>query len=103
MPTSQASLRGRRTPPIVPGSCKKAPPSRCNRHLLGIEGLSWEEIKHVLDPVGGYVELDRQAEKKGSLLCGRTIINRFFESSTRSRTLFEFAGKPGKGEEAASG
>jgi aspartate carbamoyltransferase catalytic subunit len=71
-----------------------------HRHLLGIAGASREEIKHVLDPADGYVELNRQAEKKGSLPCLRTIINRF---RTRTRTSFEVAGEPGKGEEAASG
>jgi hypothetical protein len=34
-----------------------------HRHLLGIAGASREEIKHVLDPADGYVELNRQAEK----------------------------------------
>src|SRR5271168_2492688 len=64
-----------------------------HRHLLGIEGLSPEDIKHVLDLADGYVELNRQAEKKRSLLRGRTIINCFFENSTRTRTSFEVAGK----------
>src|SRR2546430_2946587 len=63
------------------------------RHLLGIEGLSPEDIKHVLDLADGYVELNRQAEKKRSSLRGRTIINCFFENSTRTRTSFEVAGK----------
>jgi aspartate carbamoyltransferase catalytic subunit len=64
-----------------------------HRHLLGIEGLSPDNINHVLDLADGYVELNRQAEKKRSLLRGRTIINCFFESSTRTRTSFEVAGK----------
>ena len=64
-----------------------------HRHLLGIEGLSPEDIKHVLDLADGYVELNRQAEKKRALLRGRTIINCFFENSTRTRTSFEVAGK----------
>ena len=64
-----------------------------HRHLLGIEGLSPEDINHVLDLADGYVELNRQADKKRSLLRGRTIINCFFESSTRTRTSFEVAGK----------
>jgi aspartate carbamoyltransferase catalytic subunit len=58
-----------------------------HRHLLGIEGLSPDDINHVLDLADGYVELNRQAEKKRSLLRGRTIINCFFESSTRIRKL----------------
>ena len=64
-----------------------------HRHLLGIEGLSPEEINHFLDLADGYVELNRQAEKKRTLLRGRTIINCFFENSTRTRTSFEVAGK----------
>src|SRR5258708_21171864 len=64
-----------------------------HRSLLGIEGVSAEVIKHVLDLADGYVELNRQAEKKRALLRGRTIINCFFENSTRTRTSFEVAGK----------
>jgi aspartate carbamoyltransferase catalytic subunit len=52
-----------------------------HRHLLGIEGLSPDDINHVLDLADGYVELNRQAEKKRSTLRGRTIVNCFFESS----------------------
>ncbi len=63
------------------------------RHLLGIEGLSAAEIDRFLDLADGYVELNRQAEKKRALLRGRTIINCFFENSTRTRTSFEVAGK----------
>jgi hypothetical protein len=46
-----------------------------HRHLLGIEGLSPDDTDHVLDLADGYVELNRQAEKKHGLLRGRTIIN----------------------------
>ncbi len=64
-----------------------------HRHLLGIEGLSPPEITLLLDRSERYVEQNRQADKKKSLLRGRTIINLFFESSTRTRTSFELAGK----------
>jgi aspartate carbamoyltransferase catalytic subunit len=64
-----------------------------HRHLLGIEGLGPEEITEILDRADGYVELSRQAEKKRNVLRGRTIINCFFENSTRTRTSFEVAGK----------
>jgi aspartate carbamoyltransferase catalytic subunit len=64
-----------------------------HRHLLGIEGLSREDIEHVLDLADGYVEMNRQAEKKNARLRGRTLINCFFENSTRTRTSFEVAGK----------
>jgi aspartate carbamoyltransferase catalytic subunit len=64
-----------------------------HRHLLGIEGLSREDIAQVLDVADGYVELNRQADKKRATLRGRTLINCFFENSTRTRTSFEVAGK----------
>jgi aspartate carbamoyltransferase catalytic subunit len=51
-----------------------------HRHLLGIEGLSSAEIEHFLDLADGYVELNRQVDKKRSLLRGRTLINCFFEN-----------------------
>ncbi len=64
-----------------------------HRHLLGIEGLSPEDISLLLDRSETYVEQNRQADKKKSVLGGRTIINLFFEASTRTRTSFELAGK----------
>ena len=64
-----------------------------HRHLLGIEGLSPDVISLLLDRAESYVEQNRQADKKKSLLRGRTIINLFFEDSTRTRTSFELAGK----------
>ncbi len=73
-----------------------ASPSETNyphSHLLGIEGLSCEVISSLLDLADGYVALNRRADKKTDLLRGRTQINLFFESSTRTRTSFELAGK----------
>ena len=64
-----------------------------HRHLLGIEGLTPPEISVLLDRAESYVEQNRQADKKKSLLRGRTLINLFFEASTRTRTSFELAGK----------
>src|SRR6188472_3738982 len=63
------------------------------RHLLGIEGLSRDEIVGLLDLAGEFVELNRQIEKKRTSLRGRTQINLFFESSTRTQSSFELAGK----------
>jgi len=62
-------------------------------HLLGIEGLSPDVISLLLDRAESYVEHNRQADKKLSIMRGRTIINLFFEDSTRTRTSFELAGK----------
>ena len=64
-----------------------------HRHLLGIEGLSPEVITLLLDRAESYVEQNRRDDKHTALLHGRTIINLFFEDSTRTRTSFELAGK----------
>jgi aspartate carbamoyltransferase catalytic subunit len=64
-----------------------------HRHLLGIEGLSAGEITHLIDRSDLYVARNQGADKKGGSLRGRTIINLFFENSTRTRTSFELAGK----------
>jgi aspartate carbamoyltransferase catalytic subunit len=63
------------------------------RHLLGIEGLSHEDITGLLDLSEEFVELNRQVEKKRTSLRGRTQINLFFEVSTRTQASFELAGK----------
>src|SRR3569832_1466329 len=63
------------------------------RHLLGIEGLSRDEISGLLDLAEEFVELNRQIEKKRVSLRGRTQINLFFEVSTRTQSSFELAGK----------
>ncbi len=63
------------------------------RHLLGIEGLQPWAIQDLLDAADGYVEVNRQPDKKTSLLRGLTQINLFFEPSTRTQTSFELAGK----------
>jgi aspartate carbamoyltransferase catalytic subunit len=63
------------------------------RHLLGMEGLSREEISGLLDLSEEFVELNRQVEKKRTSLRGRTQINLFFEASTRTQSSFELAGK----------
>ena len=64
-----------------------------HRHLLGIEGLSPQDIVALLDRAEEAVELSRQVEKKRATLRGRTLINLFFEASTRTQSSFELAGK----------
>ena len=64
-----------------------------HRHLLGIVDLSAVEIGFLLDVSDSYVDLNRGADKKQTKLRGRTVINLFFENSTRTRTSFELAGK----------
>ncbi len=68
-------------------------PTFPHRHLLGIQGLSPQEITLLLDLSDGHVERNRAADKKHSALEGRTIINLFYENSTRTRTSFELAAK----------
>jgi len=63
------------------------------RHLLAIEGLHPPEITHVLDLAESYVLLNRTGTTQRDLLRGKTLINLFFEDSTRTRTSFELAGK----------
>ncbi|MDW3207740.1 MAG: aspartate carbamoyltransferase catalytic subunit [Alphaproteobacteria bacterium] len=64
-----------------------------HRHLLGIEGLSPLDITMVLDAADGYVEQSRRVDKTSDLMKGLTVINLFFENSTRTRTSFEAAAK----------
>ncbi|ACK52730.1 aspartate carbamoyltransferase [Methylocella silvestris BL2] len=64
-----------------------------HRHLLGIEGLSPQDIDVLLDLSEHAIEVSRQVEKKLSTLRGRTLINLFFEASTRTQSSFELAGK----------
>jgi aspartate carbamoyltransferase catalytic subunit len=63
------------------------------RHLLGIAQLSADEILRVLDSAERAFQVSRAPVKRGTKLHGRTIVNLFFESSTRTRTSFEVAGK----------
>jgi aspartate carbamoyltransferase catalytic subunit len=64
-----------------------------HRHLLGIEGLSPQDIAFLLDSSESAVDVSRQVEKKKATLRGRTLINLFFEASTRTQSSFELAGK----------
>jgi aspartate carbamoyltransferase catalytic subunit len=68
-------------------------PAFPHRHLLGVEGLSARDIGFLLDLADAAIEVSRQVEKKRSTLRGRTLINLFFEASTRTQSSFELAGK----------
>jgi aspartate carbamoyltransferase catalytic subunit len=63
------------------------------RHLLGIADLSREEIVLILDTAEAMKEVGQRTIKKVPTLRGRTVINLFFEPSTRTRTSFEIAEK----------
>ncbi len=63
------------------------------KHLLGTRDLSREDITTILDTADSFKEISTRQIKKVPTLRGRTIINMFFEPSTRTRTSFEIAGK----------
>lgn len=63
------------------------------KDLLGMEDLGAEEIYHILDTAESLKEISTRQIKKVPTLRGKTIINLFFEPSTRTRTSFEIAGK----------
>jgi aspartate carbamoyltransferase catalytic subunit len=64
-----------------------------HRHLLGIEALSAAEIERLLDLANSYADLPKDDERARKVLRGRTVINLFFETSTRTSTSFELAAK----------
>jgi len=64
-----------------------------HRHLLKIRDLTPADVTFLLDLAEDYVAQNRQVDKKSSLLRGRTLINLFFEPSTRTQSSFELAGK----------
>jgi aspartate carbamoyltransferase catalytic subunit len=64
-----------------------------HRHLLGIEQLSAADISVILRLAERYVSQNRSAQRNNSRLAGKTVVNMFFENSTRTRTSFEIAAK----------
>jgi aspartate carbamoyltransferase catalytic subunit len=65
----------------------------CRRDLLGIRNLSAKEIIGILNTAENFREINQREIKKVPTLRGKTIINLFFENSTRTRTSFELAAK----------
>jgi len=63
------------------------------RHLIQIEGMAAADIHTILGLAESYITRNRAVDKKHKILGGRTLINLFFENSTRTRTSFELAGK----------
>jgi aspartate carbamoyltransferase catalytic subunit len=63
------------------------------RHLLGIEHMSRDEIERVLETSEAMLEISQREIKRVPTLRGRTVINVFLESSTRTRVSFEIAAK----------
>jgi aspartate carbamoyltransferase catalytic subunit len=63
------------------------------RHLLGIRSLDRAMAERILDTARAFLEVTRRPVKKVPTLRGKTVINLFYEASTRTRTSFELAGK----------
>jgi aspartate carbamoyltransferase catalytic subunit len=63
------------------------------RHLLGIAPLAREDILSILNAAEHWFGMPRDEVKNARVLLGRTVVNLFFEASTRTRTSFEVAGK----------
>ena len=64
-----------------------------HRHLLEIKSLSKQDISTILDAAESFVEISTREVKKVPILRGKTIINLFFEPSTRTKSSFELAAK----------
>ncbi|MBA3672450.1 MAG: aspartate carbamoyltransferase catalytic subunit [Gemmatimonadaceae bacterium] len=63
------------------------------KDLLGLESLSADQIRLILDTAEPFKEISERAIKKVPTLRGATVVNLFFEASTRTRVSFEFAEK----------
>ncbi|RJX36520.1 MAG: aspartate carbamoyltransferase catalytic subunit [Desulfarculus sp.] len=67
--------------------------SLARRHLLGLEGVSAQEITTILDTAESLKEISARPIKKVPTLRGKTVVHFFYEASTRTRTSFELAAK----------
>ena len=63
------------------------------KHLLGIQDLSVNDVNIILNEASKFIELNKSKNKKLDILKGKTQINLFFEPSTRTQSSFELAGK----------
>ena len=63
------------------------------KHFLTTEGLGTEILNQILDTAESFANINEKKVKKVPLLRGKTIVNLFFEASTRTRTTFELAAK----------
>ena len=64
-----------------------------HQHLLGLEGLSRDEILYLIDTAASFKEISERDIKKVPTLRGKTVVGLFYEASTRTRTSFEIAAK----------
>ncbi len=80
-------------PVIAPGNKTPAPTALRSKDLLSIADLAPDEISLILDTAEAMKEIGSRAIKKVPALRGKTVVNLFFEPSTRTRTSFEIAEK----------
>jgi aspartate carbamoyltransferase catalytic subunit len=66
-------------------------PAWPHRHLLGLQGLGAEELKHVLRTARSFADVSQRSVKKVPALRGKVVANLFFEDSTRTRLSFTLA------------
>jgi len=85
-------LRHQRETVLTSGDCQYTVDGRL-RHLLTTEHLSRETLTRILDTAEGFIDFGQREIKKVPLLRGKTVVNLFFEDSTRTRTTFEIAAK----------
>jgi aspartate carbamoyltransferase catalytic subunit len=64
-----------------------------HRSLLDVEGLTRVDVERILDTAEAFLQVSRRPVRKVPTLRGKTVINLFYEASTRTRTSFELAGK----------
>ncbi len=88
-----------KTPVVAEAPGERVEPARAEtaapqpRHLLGIQGMTREEITFYLDTARAFTEVSKRPIKKVPTLRGKTIVNFFMEPSTRTRSSFEIAEK----------
>ncbi len=66
----------------------------CLRHLLSLDGLDRSTIESILEQAHRYLTPIGQAPMRDTVLSGCTVVNLFFEPSTRTRASFELAARP---------
>jgi len=69
----------------------ESPPTWTRKHLLGLDELSAEELRFILDTADSFKEVSTRSVKKVPALRGRVVVNAFWEDSTRTRVSFQLA------------
>jgi aspartate carbamoyltransferase catalytic subunit len=91
--TTSAATTSGRTTSGTGGRAQPATTRHTKRHLLSSADLSREQVRAILDTAAEMHGVQQREVKKLPTLRGRTVVNLFFEDSTRTRSSFEIAGK----------